>query len=268
MTYPDERYLIHKLLRDYYFIIHSEPESKKVMRESDSMTITVIPVTSVSHRESDQYPDNLFFLDTNPLEFCLISGIPGAMTFTDAPFLDDPVWIDNRYLSSNDEPECNIWFYPAGCSHQLGSIEFPAKSFTIKDMLTNCISNAAKASTLITQGCPKCWDVCKGKDIVHIPEAIKPIYLQREHLRNWTYRNPRKHWMGIFAFERYFVNVQDIDDGEICGKVVKPWHWTSFWNQIVYDAAGWAPTNQGTSCVLLGVDDIKHNKGAKGSTGV
>ncbi|EGX48191.1 hypothetical protein AOL_s00081g54 [Orbilia oligospora ATCC 24927] len=266
MTYPDERYLIHQLLRDCYFIVHSSPESKKAIQESDSMTVTLIPVAAVSEKESEQYPENLFFLDTNLFEHQPISSISGAMKFTDAPFLDDAVWVDNNYnndsidLSPKNEPDCNIWFYPASCSHKLGSLELPVKSFTIRDLLTTSISHSATASRLVAHGCQDCWSTCKEQRIVHIPGGVKPIYLQREHLMNWTYRNPRKHWMGIFAFERYFVNVQDVDDGEICGKVVKPWHWTSFWNQIVYDAEGWAPTKGGSGCVLLGLDDMKYEK--------
>ncbi|KAK6504582.1 hypothetical protein TWF481_006521 [Arthrobotrys musiformis] len=265
MTYPDERYLIHGLLRDCYFIVHSQPESKKAMRESNSTVVTLIPVTAMSPKESDQYPSSFLFLDQNPLEFRSLSNIPGAMTFTDAPFLDDPVWVDNCNSSPGDGPDCDIWFYPTGCGHRLGSIELPARAFTIRDMLSQCISHAATTSKLSANGCPECWEACKDKDIVHVPENIKPIYLQREHIANWTYRNPRKHWMGIFAFERYFVSVQDINDGEVCGKLVKPWHWTSFWNQIIYDAERWAPTNEGSGCVLLGLDDKKYDANSKES---
>ncbi|KAK6345715.1 hypothetical protein TWF718_007624 [Orbilia javanica] len=263
MTHPDERYLIHQLLRDCYFIVHSESESKKAIRSSDSITVTLVPVASISPKESEQYPDNLFFLDANVMESRLISSIPGAMTLTNAPFLNEPVWIDQLGLASNDEPDCNIWFYPANCGHKLGSVDLAVKNFTLRDMLIKCISYAESSSKLVSQGCSECWDVCEGKDILHIPEDIKPIYLQQEHYRNWTYRNPRKLWLGIFAFERYFVNVQDINDGEICGKMVKPWHWTSFWNQIVYDATAWVPTKEGSSCVLLGLDDIKTGKDAQ-----
>ncbi|KAK6500986.1 hypothetical protein TWF506_003744 [Arthrobotrys conoides] len=265
MTYPDERYLIHQLLRDCYFIVHSSPESKKAVQETDSLTVTLIPVAGVSDKEAEQYPDNLFFLDTNLFEYRLIADIPGTMTFTDGPFLDDAVWIDNNNnnnnnIQSNDQPDCKIWFYPASCSHKLGALELPIRTFTIRDLLTTSISHSTTASKLIAHGCPDCWTIYKEKRTVHTPDSIKPIYLQQEHFKNWTYRNPRKHWMGIYAFERYFVNVQDVDDGQICGKVVKPWHWTSFWNQIVYEPTGWAPTKGGSGCVLLGLDDMKYEK--------
>ncbi|KAK6528555.1 hypothetical protein TWF281_009796 [Arthrobotrys megalospora] len=263
MTYPDQRYLIHGLLRDYYFIVHSQPESKKTMTDSDSMTVTLIPASSVTPNESGQYPSSLCFLDINQLEFRLISSIPGAMTFTDAPFFNDPIWIDGRDLPPDKEPDCNIWFYPMGCGHRLGSIELPVSGFTIKSMLSKCISHAATTSRLMLQGCQQCWDFQKDRSIIGIPEEIKPIYIQRDYLKNWTYRNPMTDWIGMFAYERYVVNVQDIDDGEICGKIVKPWHWTSFWNQIVYDAEWWAPTKEGSGCVLLGLDDIQHKPKAR-----
>ncbi|KAK6360109.1 hypothetical protein TWF730_006262 [Orbilia blumenaviensis] len=262
MTHPDERYLIHGLIRDCYFFVHSVPESKRAVENPGSMTVTIIPITSVSSNEADQYPSNLYFLDKNQFGSRLISSIPGAMTFTDPPFLDDAVWCDARGLSPEEEPECDIWFYPIGCSHRLPSIVTTVHGFTIRNMLSRCISNAKKASEIMANGCSKCWNARKDKSAEQLANDfnLQPVYIRRAHLRGWTYRNPSKDWMGMFAFERYFVNVQDLDDGEICGKIVKPWHWTSFWNQIIYDGDSWVPTSEGTSCIIFGVDDLKHKQ--------
>ncbi|KAF3932590.1 hypothetical protein ABW20_dc0107789 [Dactylellina cionopaga] len=263
MALHDNRYHVHQLLREYYFFVHSPsktPRDDGGTFETKSMTVTLIPITSMSPSMAEMYPSKISFLGQNLLlEFQDIKSIPGAVTFTDAPFFDDPVWINvlNPPPFYSAHPDCTVSLYSASCIHPSTTLTTPAQHFTMREMLSKAISYAGVTAKIFSTGCDKCEEHRKAW-FRQAKTYTKPIYLQDDYVEQWTFRKKGAPWLGTYSQEKYFVNVQDLEGQRIGveGKLVKAWHWMLFWESIKYANDRYTPADERHGCVVLGIDEL------------
>ncbi|EPS44178.1 hypothetical protein H072_1822 [Dactylellina haptotyla CBS 200.50] len=269
-TLHDKDYYFHRLLRDYYILVHSRNETN--ISAAKQITVTLVPVIAITPAEADQFPRRLNALNINWLQSRELSSIPGVLTLTNAPFLNDPVWVRaGRQRNSNSNRD--IWLESTRCSHISTKLSVSTpRDFTIKDMLKKTISCTQPIPSLVlaehmsrgmremhNQRCSKCSRSTFSFQYPMRTSNSSPEYLRKDRIARWTYRDNIDPWKGLYSRERYFVNLQNYtdEDAGISGKLVKMWHWGLFREDIMSQNEGFSTIEDGHELLFLGIDTIE-----------